>query len=209
MSRLRLALVDDHPVVRVGLAQLLATQNDFEVVGEAEGVLDAKEMLTQVKPDVLLLDLRIPGGGGIGVLRHLSSLKSPIRSLILTTYQEDAEITQALNAGALGYLLKDCPKELLFSSIRSVAQGQLVLTPEIDQRRRAQGEQSSLSSRELDVLRALAREDTNRAIAAQLFISEATVKTHLQHIYEKLGCRQRTAAVLEAVRRGLISLNES
>lgn len=207
--RLRLALVDDHPVVRVGLTQLLSTQPDFELVGEAEGVSDACEMVALTQPDVLLLDLRIPGGGGLAVLRHLSSVKSTARTLIITTYQQDAEISQALLAGALGYLLKDSPKELLFAAIRSVAQGQLVLTPELDQRRRASQDSNPLSNRELEVLRALAREDTNRAIAAQLFISEATVKTHLQHIYEKLGKKQRTAAVLEAVRRGLISLSES
>lgn len=207
--RLRLALVDDHPVVRVGLTQLLSTQPDFELVGEAEDVSGACQMIALVEPDVLLLDLRIPGGGGIAVLRHLAAAASKVHSLVLTTYRQDEDISQALDAGALGYLLKDCPKDLLFSAIRSVAQGQLVLTPEIDQRRRHQQEGNRLSSREIEMLRALAREDTNRAIAAQLFISEATVKTHLQHIYEKLGCKQRTAAVLEAVRRGLISLGES
>lgn len=205
---LRLALVDDHPVVRVGLAQLLSTQSDFQLVGEAEGVDDACPMLAERQPDVLLLDLRIPGGGGIAILHYLTLIKSSTRSLILTTYQDDVAITQALSAGALGYLLKDSPKDLLFSTIRSVSRRQLVLPPAIDHRR-ATHVQGVLSSRELDVLRAVAREDTNRAIAAQLFISEATVKTHLQHIYEKLGCKQRTAAVLEAVRRGLISLHES
>lgn len=207
--RIRLAIVDDHPVVRIGLTQLLSTQTDFELVGEAEGVSDACPMIEFAQPQVLLLDLRIPGGGGLAILRHLAQVQSTARSLILTTYQNDADISQALQAGALGYLLKDSPKELLFSAIRSVALGQLVLTPEIDERRRRGLDSTPLSSRELEVLRAVAREDTNRAIAAQLFISEATVKTHLQHIYEKLGCKQRTAAVLEAVRRGLISLSES
>jgi DNA-binding NarL/FixJ family response regulator len=206
VKKLGIIIVDDHPVVRVGLRHLLTTQPDFDILTEAGDADDACRAIERSAADVVLLDWRIPGGGGESVLQFLRAERRATRALVLTTYQEERDVAAAFDRGAFGFLLKDCPKELLFASIRSVALGQIVLSQELADKRRRAEQKCALSSRELQVLRLIAREDSNRAIARQLFISEATVKTHLAHIYEKLGVKQRTAAVVEALRRGLLSI---
>lgn len=206
MKSLGLIIVDDHPVVRAGLRHLLCTQADFEILAEADDAEGACHALERSAADIVLLDWRLPGGGGQSVLQFLKKSGRATRALVLTTFQEDRDVAAAFDCGAFGFLLKDSPKEVLFTSIRSVALGQVVLSRELADKRRRAEQESPLSARELEVLRLIAREDSNRAVARQLFISEATVKTHLAHIYEKLGVKQRTAAVVEALRRGLLSI---
>ncbi len=206
MKRLGLVIVDEHPVIRVGLRHLLGTQPDFEVRAEAGDADSAGRAIERSSADVVLLDFRLPGGGGASVLRFLERGERTTKALVLTTSPQEHDVTAALDGGARGLLSKDCPEEVLFASIRSVALGQLVISPELAEKRRRAEHKSQLSARELEVLRLIAREDSNRAVARQLFISEATVKTHLAHIYEKLGVKQRTAAVVEALRRGLLSI---
>jgi DNA-binding NarL/FixJ family response regulator len=200
---IRLFLVDDHPIVRSGLLAILATEADFDVVGSAATGSDASTQILALVPDVALVDLRLALGSGFQVIADVTAARLTTRVLVLTTYDDVASINQALEAGASGYLLKDVPSEQLFSAIRRVARGQQVLSSEVQHRLAS----DTLSARELEVLRWAAQGESNRAIAKRLFISEATVKTHLLHIFSKLGQSQRTAAVTEALRRGLIRLD--
>lgn len=200
-------IVDDHPVVRTGLRAVIESQEDFTVVGEAstgeEGVLRA----AIDEPDLVLMDLQMPGGGGVGATRQITKLDPAPHVMILTTYDTDADILAALDAGAVGYLLKDAPPDVLFASIRSAAAGDMTLAPAVASKlvdRVGRPAQDALTSRELEVLELLAEGMANKRIASQLHVSEATVKTHLVHIFTKLGVDTRTAAVAAAVDRGLI-----
>jgi DNA-binding NarL/FixJ family response regulator len=210
MKPIRLFLVDDHPVVRSGLHAILATEPDFELVGAAATGSEASAAIRALVPDVALVDLRLAEGSGFQIIADIAAAKLATRVLVLTTYDDVASITLALEAGASGYLLKDVPSAQLFAAVRLVAKGERVLSSQV-QHRLAEGQVPStdvLSARELEVLRWLARGESNRAIARRLFISEATVKTHLLHIFAKLGQNQRTGAVTEALRRGMIRLDE-
>jgi DNA-binding NarL/FixJ family response regulator len=201
-------VADDHPVVRHGLEGMLATQSDFKVVGSAGDGPTAAALILECSPDVALIDLRMPGLGGVEVIERVRKNGSETRLLVLTTYENDADILSCLGAGAAGYILKDTPREELFSAIRRAARGERVLSPRVAERMRKRDGGDPLSPRELEVLIGVARGEVNRAIAKRLFISEATVKTHLLHIFSKLGVSQRTAAVTEALRRGLIDLSD-
>jgi DNA-binding NarL/FixJ family response regulator len=203
---IRVVVVDDHPVVRDGLRGMLAG-TEFEVVGEAADGLTAVELIERVDPDVALMDLRMPGGGGVEAIREIGRRKLRCRVLVLTTYGSDADTIPAIEAGATGYLLKDAPREQLFAGIRSAAAGQPVLSPAITatlMSRVRTPASEPLSAREREVLGLVARGSGNREIARSLFISEATVKTHLVHVYEKLGVRDRAAAVAAAYEQGLL-----
>ena len=208
MSPIRILIVDDHPVVRDGLRGMLSRDPDFDVVGEAEdgrGALAAAETLG---PDVILMDLRMPGMGGAAAIRELGERGLPGRVLVLTTYDTDSDVVPALEAGATGYLLKDSPREELVRAIRAAARGEAVLAPSVATRLVSQlraPAHDTLSERELEVLRLIAQGETNRGAAARLFISEATVKTHLLHIYAKLDVNDRAAAVAVAYERGLLA----
>lgn len=199
-----LVVADDHPVVRAGLEGMLATQSDFRLIGSADDGESAVALVLAASPDVVLMDLRMPKCTGLEAIERLRQEGSPTRVLVLTTYDSDADIARALDAGALGYVLKDTPRAQLFDAIRRVARGERVLSPAVSER--LDRRDDPLSPRELEVLHCLARGEANRSIARRLFISEATVKTHLLHIFAKLGVSQRTAAVTEALRLGIIRL---
>jgi DNA-binding NarL/FixJ family response regulator len=214
VSRIRIVLADDHPVVRAGIAGLLATQPDFEVVGDAANGQEALALVDALRPDVLLVDLRMPVQDGVGTIRALRADRpgapKPPNILVLTTYDTDSDILHAVEAGATGYLLKDSPPEELFRAVRATAQGHSVLSPAVATRlvgHTRKPETSALSARELEVLTLVARGTINKIIARELRISEATVKTHLLHIFAKLGVDDRTAAVTVALERGVLRLN--
>ncbi|MFD1827956.1 MULTISPECIES: response regulator [Mumia] len=203
---LRLLLVDDHPVVRDGLRGMLEASPDFEVVAEASDGPTGVRLAVSLRPDVILMDLRMPGGGGVAAIAELAAQQIPSRVLVLTTYDTDRDIMAALDAGATGYLLKDARRDDLFAAIRSAARGESVLSPAVATRvvSRVLARSQELSGRETEVLALVARGRSNREIAKLLFVSEATVKTHLGHVYEKLGVKDRAAAVATAYERGLL-----
>jgi DNA-binding NarL/FixJ family response regulator len=207
-ARLRLLVVDDHPVVRNGLAGMLASQADFEVVGEAADGAEAVAAVAALLPDVVLMDLRMPVMDGVEAIRAIRSGPASPPVLVLTTYDADADIVRAIEAGASGYLLKDAPPEDLYAAIRAAAAGGAPLSPTVAARlvHRVREQPETLSARELDVLRLVARGASNREVGRDLRISEATVKTHLIHAFEKLGVGDRTSAVTRAIERGLIDL---
>lgn len=206
---IRLLIVDDHPVVRDGLNGMLSAQADFSVVGEAGDGAKAVLMVKELAPDVVLMDLRMPEMDGTTAIQKIRKEHPGVFILVLTTYDSDAEILKAIEAGATGYILKDAPREELFRAVRSTAQGQSYLSPSVATRIMGQlrePEVEPLSPRELDVLSWVAKGATNKEIGRQLHISEATVKSHLIHIYEKLDARDRAHAVGIAVKKGLLSL---
>lgn len=201
-------LVDDHPVVRDGLRGMFDTIEDIEVVGEASDGEQAVLLAEAEQPDVVVMDLRMPGAGGVEAIRELRRLGVAARVLVLTTFDADADVLDAVAAGATGYLLKDAPGDELVRAVRSAHRGEAVLSPAVASRlmtRAASPAPSSpgLSKRELEVLRLVAAGATNREAARTLFISETTVKTHLLHLFEKLGVRDRASAVDAAHRAGL------
>jgi DNA-binding NarL/FixJ family response regulator len=204
---IRLLIVDDHPVVRDGLRGIFEGDPEFDVVGEASDGSSGVEAADRLRPDVILMDLRMPGMGGAAAIRQLTEQGSVARVLVLTTYDSDADVVTALEAGATGYLLKDAPREQLVRAIRAAARGEAVLAPSVATRLvsnlRAPA-QAALSERELEVLALIAQGETNRGAAARLFISEATIKTHLLHIYAKLDVNDRAAAVAVGYERGLL-----
>jgi DNA-binding NarL/FixJ family response regulator len=209
MRPIRLLIADDHPVVRDGLRAMLATQPDMELVGEAATGTQAVAQAWALRPDVVLMDLQMPDLDGPGAIATLREQAPEVRVLVLTTYGTDADITRAVDAGATGYLLKDAPREQLFGAIRAAARGESVLSPSVATRvlgrMRAPAEEA-LSSRELEILQAVARGLSNKDIGRQLYVSEATVKTHLLRVFSKLGVDDRTAAVTVALERGIIRL---
>jgi len=207
MTPIGVLIVDDHPVVRDGLRGMLAADPGFTVVGEAATGAEAVTVAAAVRPDVVLMDLRMPVMDGVSAIAALRDKGVEARVLVLTTYDTDRDVVPAIEAGATGYLLKDAPREELFRAIRAAFRGEAVLSPSVATRLMGQlrtPAQEPLSQRELEVLRLIAQGTTNREAAAQLFISEATVKTHLLHIYAKLGVKDRAAAVAEAFSRGLL-----
>jgi DNA-binding NarL/FixJ family response regulator len=209
MAPIRLLVADDHPVVRDGLRAMLSTQPDMELVGEAATGTQAVERARALRPDVVLMDLQMPDLDGPAAIAALRQQAPEVQVLVLTTYGTDADITRAVDAGATGYLLKDAPREQLFSAIRAAAKGESVLSPSVATRvlgrMRAPAEEA-LSPRELEILQAVARGLSNKEIGRQLYVSEATVKTHLLRIFGKLGVDDRTAAVTVALERGIIRL---
>jgi len=206
---IRLIIADDHPVVRAGLQGMLASQPDFEIVGEAATGSEAVALTSQLSPDVVLMDLRMAELDGATATTQIRRQQPKTAVLVLTTYDGNADILRAIEAGATGYLLKDTPRDQLFSAIRAVALGKSVLAPEVATRllrhlRTPAGE--VLSTREIEVLSLVARGASNKEIARNLHISETTVKSHLIHIFSKLGVADRTAAVTAALERGLLHL---
>lgn len=208
MSLIRLLIVDDHPVVRDGLRGMFAGVPDFDVVGEAANGVEALTLIEKLQPDVVLMDLRMPEVDGTTVIRRLSERGLSARVLVLTTYDTEHDVLPAIEAGATGYLLKDSPREELFRAVRAAYEGESILAPSVANRLLKQlraPAQAALSERELEVLGLIAQGMTNREAAIQLFISEATIKTHLIHIYAKLGVNDRAAAVATAFERGLLT----
>jgi DNA-binding NarL/FixJ family response regulator len=209
---IRLLIVDDHPVVRDGLRGMFAGEPDFEVVAEAANGAEALARARAFHPDVVLMDLRMPEMDGVSAIRAMSEGGVVARVLVLTTYDTDSDVLAAIEAGATGYLLKDAPRQELLRAVRAAARGEGVLSPSVTSRLLDQVRQpakEAVSDRELEVLQLIARGFNNREAAAHLFISEATVKTHLLHIYAKLGVNDRAAAVATAFDRGLLTTGDA
>ena len=203
-----LLIVDDHPVVRDGLRGMFTADPRFEVLAEAGDGAEAIAAAEKLRPDVILMDLRMPRTDGVTAIKELAKRGVPSRVLVLTTYDTDSDVLPAIEAGATGYLLKDAPRDELFRAVEAAARGQAVLSPAVATRLMGQMRQPAtepLSQRELEVLGLIARGSTNREAAKQLFISEATVKTHLLHVYAKLGVNDRAAAVATAFSRGYLT----
>jgi DNA-binding NarL/FixJ family response regulator len=201
VKKLSILIADDHPVVRDGLRGMLESQPDFEVVGEAADGAQAIQLAEELKPEIVLMDLRMPQVDGVTAIREIKSSQAETQILVLTTYDSDADILRAIEAGATGYLLKDSSREELYGAIRATARGDTVLAPSVAARlvgqMRAPAEER-LSSRELEVLQLVAEGASNKDIASRLHISQATVKSHLIHIF--------TAAVTVALQRGIMRL---
>jgi DNA-binding NarL/FixJ family response regulator len=209
MMPIRILIADDHPVVRAGLQGMLASQPDFEVVGETASGIDAVRLTAHLGPDVVLMDLRLAELDGARATAQIKQQHPRTAVLVLTTYAGNADILRAVEAGATGYLLKDTPRDELIAAIRAVVRGAVILAPVatrlLQEKRLRAGE--ALSARELEILSLVARGASNKETAQQLHISEATVKTHLIHIFGKLGVADRTAAVTAALERGLLHLD--
>jgi DNA-binding NarL/FixJ family response regulator len=212
MSPIRLLIVDDHPVVRDGLRGVFADDLDFAVVGEAGDGAEALAMVNRLGDavDVVLMDLRMPGMGGVAAITGLKSAAPAVRVLVLTTFDTDSDVLPAIEAGATGYLLKDSPRDELIRAVRAAARGESVLAPSVARRLMnrvgpSAAPNPTLSPRELEILTLVARGVANKDAARRLFVSEATVKTHLLHIYAKLGVNDRAAAVAVGYERGLLT----
>jgi len=218
MKQIRLAVVDDHALFRAGLISLLSEMPDFVVVGEADDGSMASDLVIEKRPHVLLLDINMPGVGGVETVRTLRKLPAEhqCKILMLTISKNDEDLLGAINAGADGYLLKSAEPEELSRAIKQVQEGLSVLSPQVtrqvikaavsgDQHR---GEESMLSSREMEVLECLARGRTTSQIADELFISDNTVKTHVRHILEKMNASNRAEAVSKAVQMGILRVSE-
>lgn len=208
VGHVRILIVDDHPVVRDGVRGLFAGEDDIEVVGEASDGKEALSKVAALSPDVVLMDLRMPDVDGVRAIQLMADQDLEARVLVLTTFDTDRDVLPAIEAGATGYVLKDVPRGELLRAVRAAARGETVLAPSVgarlaDQVRRPVKE--ALSDRELEVLRLVAGGASNRELAERLFISEATIKSHLLHIYAKLGVNDRAAAVGAAFDRGLLT----
>lgn len=196
-------------MVRSGLESILSSQSDFTVVGEAENGAEAIRLTLKLEPDLVLMDLRMPETDGVAAIEELSGAGSTANILVLTTYDSDADILRAVEAGATGYLLKDAQREELYAAVRSAASGHPTLTSTVADslmRNLRRPEQQSLSKREVEVLELVRRGKSNKQVARSLHVSEATVKTHLLHTFGKLGVDDRTAAVSIALERGILHL---
>jgi DNA-binding NarL/FixJ family response regulator len=204
---IRLLIADDHPVVRDGLRGILEASGEFEVVGEAANGREAVDRAAALKPDVVLMDLRMPDVDGVTAIKLLAERGVPARVLVLTTFDTDTDVVPAIEAGATGYLLKDSPPAELLRGVRAAARGEAVLSPSVATRLLGQVRTPAadpLSQRELDILGLISHGNSNKEAAARLFISEATVKTHVLHIFAKLGVNDRAAAVAVGFERGLL-----
>ena len=217
MTAVKILIVDDHAVVRDGLRVMLDRREDFLVVGEAENGLEAVAKVRELGPDVILMDLRMPELDGVEAMRQIRAENSEAKFLVLTTYDTDEYIFDAIEAGAKGYLLKDASREDLFQAISAVHRGESLVQPGVASRvldRLAQltrqagqaAEPQLLSDRELEVLQLMASGAANKQIASDLTISESTVKTHVTNIFQKLDVNHRTEAVTKAMSKGIIKL---
>jgi len=203
---IRVLVADDHPIVRSGIVGLLSSAPDMTVVGEASDGIEAVRLAAELEPDLVLMDLRMPGLGGDEATARILTARAATRVVILTTYETDANILTAIEAGASGYLLKAAPEAELLAGIRSVARGAVALAPSIAALlvKRVAATAITLSARETEVLGLVAQGLSNPAIAKELFVGEATVKTHLLHVFEKLDVSDRTRAVTKAMELGLL-----
>jgi len=206
VSHIRILSVEDHPLLREGIAAMINTQPDMLLVGAPANGTEAIEAFRALRPDVTLMDLRLPDLNGIEVMIGIRAEFPNARIIVLTTYEGDVDIQRALKAGAHGYMLKSVPPQQMVDTIRRVHAGHKCISPEIAAGLAEHMSDEDLSGREVDVLRNVATGNRNRDIAEKLFIAEETVKVHLKHILRKLGASDRTQAVAIGVRRGIIHL---
>jgi DNA-binding NarL/FixJ family response regulator len=214
VEAIKILIADDHPVVREGLIAMLSREGDFKVVGEAKDGVEAVNKAKELSPDVVLMDLRMPEMDGVEAMRQIRPTMPDVKFIILTTYSDDDYIFSGIEAGARAYLLKDAPREDLFKAIRSVYRGESLIQPVVASklldrfsqlsRRTPSGEE--LSVRELEVLCLMAKGAANKEISAELNIAQSTVKTHITNIFQKLGVNDRTEAVTQALKKGIIRL---
>lgn len=205
-SPIRLLILDDHQVVRAGIAMLLQHDPTMTVVGAAATAEEALELHRTLGPDVTLVDLRLPGMGGVAFIEAARRQRPDARFVVLTTFDSDEDIYQAFKAGASAYVLKDAFHTEILAAIRAAHAGQRVLPPDVAQRLAQRESAAALTAREVEVLALVARGESNKTAAARLGVSEATVKTHLLHVFAKLGVSDRTSAVTVALERGIIRL---
>ena len=217
MAEIRILIVDDHEMVRNGLSVMMEREEDFTVVGQAQNGREAVELVSKLRPDVVLMDLRMPEMDGVEAMRQIRANQDDVKFLVLTTYDTDEYIFDAIQAGAKGYLLKDASREELFRAVRTVNRGESLIEPAVVSRvldrltelsrRAAQGpDHLALSEREVEVLQLMARGSANKQIAGDLSITESTVKTHVANIFQKLEVSHRTEAVTKAMSQGIIKL---
>ncbi len=217
MAEIKIVIVDDHEMVRNGLSVMMEREEDFTVVGEAQNGREAVEMVGTLHPDVVLMDLRMPEMDGVEAMRQIRAKHDDVKFLVLTTYDTDEYIFDAIGAGAKGYLLKDASREELFRAVRTVNRGESLIEPAVVSRvldrlselshRAAQGpDHLALSEREVEVLQLMANGSANKQIASDLSITESTVKTHVANIFQKLEVSHRTEAVTKAMSQGIIKL---
>lgn len=214
MELIKIMIVDDHEVVRDGLVTMIGMEQEFSVIGEAKNGLLAVEQAAELRPDVILMDLRMPELDGVQAMQRIRAQDQDVKFLVLTTYDNDEYIFDAIEAGAKGYLLKDTSREELFNAIRAVHRGESLVQPSVAAKvldRFAQLSRESvapdlLSTREIEVLQLMARGSANKEVASSLSISESTVKTHIANIFQKLDVNGRTDAVTQALQRGIIKL---
>jgi len=204
--RIQIVVADDHPIVREGVVANLKRQRDLKVIGEANDGAEVLELIKQNRPDIALLDLRMPHMNGLEVLLALNELKLQTKVIVMTAFENEEDVQRSMKAGARAYLLKGCPQQILVDAIRRVFNGEVYLPPQIAQKLVDRMQKPQLSPRELEVLKAVAVGKSNKEIGAQLFISEGTVKTHVESLLDKLGAATRTSAVKAAVRRGLVQM---
>jgi DNA-binding NarL/FixJ family response regulator len=207
---IRILIADDHPIVRDGFRGMFAAEPDCEVVAEAANGAEAVAMAKALHPDVILMDLRMPVMSGVEAIRELARNGAAARVLVITTYDTDQDVRPAIEAGATGYLLKDTGRDELLRAVRAAARGEAVVSPAVANRMMSQlrAPREQLSDRELEILKLIADGASNKEAARQLFLSEATIKTHLLHLYAKLGVNDRAAAVATGFRRGLLDLEQ-
>jgi len=212
---IKILIADDHPVVREGLITMIKREPDFMVVGEATNGVEAVNKAKELKPDIVLMDLRMPELDGVEAIRQISLAEPNIKYIILTTYSDDEYIFRGIEVGARAYLLKDAPRDDLFKAIRAVYRGESLIQPVIASKvldrfaelsRQAHAPPDVLSERELEVLKLMAKGDANKEIAAQLNITDSTVKTHISNIFQKLNAKDRTEAVIQSIKRGIIKI---
>ena len=205
-SKLRLILADDHPVLREGLSLILGTRPDMAVVAQASTGEEAFELFLKLEPDVLILDLQMPGEGGVSTVKRLLKKRPGAKILILTTYDADEDIYRTMLAGAIGYVLKDTPSDELIGAIRTIGSGQRYMSRTAGAKLAGRIGAPQITERELSVLRCVAAGQANKEIADALGISEGTVKSHVNNIMQKLGALSRTDAAIAGLRKGLIKM---
>jgi two-component system NarL family response regulator len=205
---IRILIVDDHPVVRAGLTSMLGTQVELQVIGSASSGEEALAMIQRDAPDVVLLDLRMPGLNGVDMLVAARKGGSQVRAIILTSYETDENIYRAVQAGAQGYLLKDTPLKEMLEAIRTVSAGKRYIPRQIAQRLAERMMRTELTARELEILKMLAKGPTNKQIGHALGISDYTVRNHVNSIIEKLEVSDRTEAATTAIQRGIITVDD-
>ena len=205
-DQIKLLVADDHPTFRMGLVALVESQPDMTVVAEAGDGLSAIELFRQKKPDVVLMDLRMPGLGGVETILGLLSEFPAAKIIVVTTYDLDEDIYRAIQAGAKSYLLKDMPRDQLIATIREVSLGRHKLPPGVLSRLDERARREDLTDREMQVLQLIVKGRSNKEISSALFISEDTVKFHLKALFTKLGVQDRTEAAINAIRHGIVHL---